>query len=44
MCYELFFGMCCIGYLLADAANNSYMDFSELYKIGMKFEPNIYDV
>lgn len=30
--------------LFPDAANNSYMDFSELYKIGMKFEPNIYDV
>ncbi|MCL3852901.1 hypothetical protein M1P97_16570 [Parabacteroides sp. GYB001] len=26
--------------LLADAANRRYMNFSELYKVGMKFEPN----
>lgn len=24
----------------ADAANRRYMNFSELYKVGMKFEPN----
>lgn len=27
-------------HLLADAANRRYMNFSELYKVGMKFEPN----
>ena len=26
-------------HLLADAANRRYMNFSELYKVGMKFEP-----
>ena len=26
----------------ADATNKSYMNFSELYKVGMKFEPNVY--
>ena len=35
---------CCLlivsGYLLTDTANRRYMNFSELYKVGMKFEPN----
>ena len=29
---------------LANAANRSYMIFSDLYRVGMKFEPNFYDV